>query len=67
MKKSKLTFGIPMYNSEKYILDLINCFDFKNYEIDYEILIVDDGSNDSSCEICKKIVNSKIRIISKYM
>ncbi len=65
MKKSKLTFGIPMYNSEKYILDLINCFDFKNYEIDYEILIVDDGSNDSSCEICKKIVNSKIRIISK--
>ena len=59
-----ITFGIPIFNSEKYIGEMLDCFstskDFK-----YEILIVNDGSTDNSVEICSKKRNSNIRIINQ--
>ena len=61
----KLTFGIPMYNSEKYILNLLNCFDSNFNDFNYEILIIDDGSEDNSFEICNNIKNPNLRIIKK--
>lgn len=65
MKKSILiTFGIPMYNSEKYIEELLNCFEI-NSEISYEILIVNDGSIDNSKNICQSHINNRIRIIDE--
>ncbi len=64
MRKIELTFGIPMFNCEKYIIELINCFDFNN-NFDFEVLIVDDGSTDSSFNLLKKCKNTKLRIIRK--
>lgn len=64
MNKVELTFGIPMYNCQKYIEELIKCFDFDS-DINFEVLIVDDGSTDNSYEFVKKFKNSKLRIISQ--
>ena len=59
-----LTFGIPIYNGEKYIEDLLNCFK-KCDDLNYEILIVNDGSTDNSVEICKRYTELNIRIINQ--
>ena len=32
MKNVDLTFGIPVYNGEKYISDLLKCFDVEENE-----------------------------------
>lgn len=53
---------IPMYNSELYIEKTINSIINQTFE-NFELLIVDDGSTDSSYEICKKIASKDQRII----
>lgn len=63
-KKIELTFGIPIYNCELYISELLNCFK-KSKDLVYEILIVNDGSTDNSVNICKKFNNLNIRIINQ--
>ena len=51
----QLSIIVPMYNAESYIsrcLDSILAQDLVKYN--YEIIIVDDGSTDSSLKICKQ-------------
>ena len=50
---------IPVYNEEKNIDDLIESILKSNFK-DYEIIVVDDKSTDSSLE---KIRKYKVRII----
>lgn len=65
MKKEVIiTFGIPMYNSEMYIKELLDCFDH-DCEISYEILILNDGSKDNSENICRNYNNKNIRLINE--
>ena len=52
---------IPVYNVEKYIEKCIQSVLQQTYE-NLEIIIVDDGSPDSSPEICKKYVQKDSRI-----
>lgn len=52
---------IPVYNSEKYLDDCIRSIVNQTYA-DIEVLLVDDGSTDSSGEICKKWENTDGRI-----
>lgn len=57
---------IPVYNVEKYLqkcLDSILNQDFH----DYEVLLVDDGSSDSSSIICDEYANknNKVKVIHK--
>ena len=59
-----LTFGIPMYNCEKYIGELLKCFDFE-CNFNFEVLIVDDGSSDNSYSEVMKYSCDKLRVISK--
>ena len=69
MKKkiSKLSFVIPCYNEKNNLSKLIS--DLNRFALDqkvnYEILIVDDGSNDNSSLVLKKIIkkNRKIKMI----
>ena len=68
MLKDSIFFSIiiPVYNAEKTItacLESILCQDFLNYEI----VCVDDGSNDESYEILKRYekVDSRINIYRK--
>lgn len=53
---------IPMYNEEKYISRCLQSLIAQTMN-DYEVIIVDDGSDDYSIEICKKF-QSKFRYCS---
>ncbi len=63
----KFSVLIPVYNTEKYLEECLRSILNQTYQ-DFEIIIVDDGSTDSSGEICdsyhKKYL-SKIKVIHK--
>lgn len=52
---------IPVYNTEKYLERCINSVLDSTYE-NFEILLVDDGSNDRSLEICRNYSDRDSRI-----
>jgi glycosyltransferase involved in cell wall biosynthesis len=60
----KVSFVIPMYNAEKTIATTLDAIMKSDYR-DFEVIVVDDGSTDSSIEIVKKyncrLVNSDKR------
>lgn len=51
---------IPIYNAEKYLERCLESLKNQSYS-DYEVLMMDDGSEDSSSEICKKFVEADKR------
>ena len=57
---------IPAYNAEKTIVRAIQSVQNQSYN-DFEIIVVNDGSIDSTKDICEEYVrnNSRIRIINK--
>jgi len=60
----KLSIIMPMYNSEDIRLNLIEAV--KNLEalkVDYEIIVVDDGSTNNCLSEAKKVANKKIKVI----
>ncbi len=63
MKNLQLSVVIPSYNEAKNLkkgsLDKVGNY-LKEQKIDFEVIIVDDGSSDSSVEIIKKYI-SKVR------
>ena len=59
MKTPDISIIVPIYNSEKYLAQTIESI--INQSIDnIEILLVNDGSTDSSLEICNKYANKDI-------
>lgn len=48
-----ISFIVPVYNVEKYLDTCITSIVDQNYK-DYEIILVDDGSTDSSSKICDR-------------
>ncbi|MDD4689440.1 MAG: glycosyltransferase family 2 protein [Eubacteriales bacterium] len=65
-KEPTLSIILAVYNVEKYITRAINSILSQDYE-DYEIILCDDGSTDSSGEICDRFAseNEKISVIHK--
>jgi glycosyltransferase involved in cell wall biosynthesis len=57
----KISVIIPVYNSEKYLKDSIESILNQTFQ-DFEILIIDDGSIDSSKEIINNYVNKDKRV-----
>lgn len=57
---------VPVYNAEKYLSSCIDSILEQSFK-DFEIVLVDDGSTDSSLDICKKYENehSNIIVVSK--
>ena len=55
---------IPLYNKEEYILRTVESVLSQSF-VDFELIIVDDGSVDSSLEVIKNISDSRIRIIQQ--
>jgi glycosyltransferase involved in cell wall biosynthesis len=51
MGQVKLSFVIPAYNEELFIEDTLGTIDFviKDKKLKYEIVVVDDGSQDKTC------------------
>ncbi len=52
---------IPVYNKESYIKDCISNILFQNFD-SFEIILVDDGSNDHSGTICDEIASKEKKI-----
>lgn len=62
----KLSVIVPVYNAEKYLMrcaQSILCQSYKNIEL----ILVNDGSKDSSLELCYKIQDSdeRVRVFDK--
>ncbi|MBR3755232.1 MAG: glycosyltransferase family 2 protein [Clostridia bacterium] len=62
----KISIIIPIYNAEQYITSCINGILNQTFS-DFELILVDDGSKDSSGEICDEFAKSddRIRVIHK--
>lgn len=52
---------VPVYNAEKYLDDCIQSLTGQEYS-NLEIILVDDGSSDSSLKICERYKNADSRI-----
>ena len=66
MSDAAVTIVIPVFNREKYLDETILSVLNQTYK-HWELILVDDGSDDGSVEICKKyeLSDSRIRFISR--
>lgn len=58
-----VSIGIPFYNSESSLLNAINSVLLQSYQ-NFELILVDDGSTDSSLQIARSFSDNRIRIFS---
>ena len=63
---SKVSIIIPIYNSEKYLEECLYSVISQTLR-DIEIILIDDGSTDSSPEICDKYaaIDNRIKVVHK--
>lgn len=61
MKNDMVSIIMPCYNSEKYIQESIESVQAQTYK-DWELIVIDDGSKDSSAQIVRKIAEADNRI-----
>ena len=61
MENDKLSIVVPIYNVEKYLRKCINSLINQTYK-NIEIILVDDGSTDSSGSICDRYASQDSRI-----
>ena len=63
---NKVSIIVPIYNQEKYLARCIDSILCQTYD-NIEVLLINDGSTDTSAEICKKYAssNSKIKVYTK--
>lgn len=64
--KELLSIIVPVYNCEKYLEECIDSIIRQTYK-NMEIILVDDGSTDSSGEICDQYIHrdARIKVIHK--
>lgn len=64
----KFSILVPVYNVEKYIEQCVESLLWQTFKGEYEIILVDDGSTDSSGRICDEYAKKypdKIRVVHK--
>lgn len=66
MNCPKISIIVPVYKAEKYIHKCVNSLLAQTF-IDYEVLLIDDGSPDKSGVICDEYarVNSRVKVFHK--
>jgi glycosyltransferase involved in cell wall biosynthesis len=57
----KISVIVPVYNVEKYLSDCIQSILNQTYQ-NFELILVDDGSTDTSCDICRRFASKDSRI-----
>ena len=63
--KPKLSIIVPVYNVEEYLEKCIKSIINQTYQ-DFELILINDGSTDSSGLICDNFANLDSRIIVKH-
>ena len=58
----EISIIVPVYNSEKYLEECIKSILNQTFA-DFELILIDDGSDDSSGLICDKYAEKDKRII----
>lgn len=58
----KVTVFIPVYNAEKYLKECIDSILTQTFT-DFELLLIDDGSNDGSAAVIAAIADPRIRYV----
>ena len=61
----KISIIVPIYNAEKYLNQCIDSILRQTYT-DFELLLIDDGSQDNSKIICKNYLLKDSRVVYKY-
>lgn len=66
MQNSKISVIIPVYNVEKYLKQCLDSVISQSYS-NLEIILINDGSNDSSLSICREyeIIDERVVVINK--
>lgn len=64
MKDICVSVVVPVYNAEKYVKKTIESLVNQSYK-NIEIIIVNDGSTDSSVSICEEFKDSRIKIFNR--
>lgn len=59
--KGKVSIIVPLFNADNYLKDCIDSVLQQTYHY-WELLLIDDGSNDGSLEVCKKFSSKDERI-----
>ena len=64
IKINRISVIIPIYNASKYLRECLETVLSQTYS-DLEVILVDDGSNDGSSEICDEIeaIDQRIKVI----
>lgn len=57
----KVSIVVPIYNAERYLSECIDSLIYQTYQ-NIEIILVDDGSSDSSASICDSYAKCDTRI-----
>ena len=60
-KKIKLSIGMPIYNAEEFLRDRLDSLLSQPFS-DFELIISDDASTDSTSNICKEYLSKDKRI-----
>lgn len=63
-KKIEISVIVPLYNKRNSILETIKSALNQKFE-NYEVIVIDDGSTDSSADLIKTINNEKLKIYRK--
>lgn len=66
MNEDLISIVVPVYNVEKYLEECVNSI-FKQTYKNLEIILVDDGSKDSSSTMCDELAkkDSRVKVIHK--
>lgn len=66
MQTPLISVVVPVYNAEKYLVRCMESLLRQSYQ-NFEILLVDDGSKDSSSDICDRYAqqDSRVQVIHK--
>lgn len=60
----KISIILPIYNGEKYLEETLQAVRSSDYE-NWELICINDGSNDKSADICKRYCEIDERFIMK--
>lgn len=63
MSLDKVTIGIPFYNAEQYLTDAIKSVINQTYR-NWNLILLNDGSTDSSLAIAQSFASDKISVVS---